>query len=273
MARPVCTDINAGEEAWDAQVNTNKDIMVSRPIPIRQVASTTLLTSLYPPASYDACLAVVWDGSPGSQAYLYISDGSAWILSSSQAQIPPKYAMQVRANSSVHLVSPKTPSTLLPSIAPPSSDEFRLDIPSDIDTIVIYQSGAEWSVEAGGGTACAFSSSAPYDMGVPSMAGLPETYRRIVCFRHPADDLWYTMSITNKGTLTTLASPAYTLPTYNVPIISDAQTVKYEHQEDAISQLLVAFSADRTSSLHVSNVTGDIACFVEMYNYTLPEIK
>ncbi len=272
MTRPAPTDIESGDESWDATVNDNQDIVTTRPIPLSMVASTTILAATYAADEYDACAVIVWDGTPGNQAFLYISDGSAWILSSSQAQITPKYAMQVRANSTVHKVIPKVPTEEVPSVTDYATNELLIGIPSDANTIVIYHSGAEWTTETGGGTDCTFPADAPYDKAVPSIAGMPETFRRIVCFKHPDDDLWYTMSVSNKGTLATLSNPAYTLPAYNVPILSDAQTVKYEYQVDAASQLLVYFSNDK-ASLHVLNGTGDVACFVEMYNYTLPEIK
>lgn len=79
MARPSLTDILSSLQSWDATVNDNFSALVDAPFPIIYAASSSALTTNHPPSQYDACVAVVWDGTPGNNANLYISNGSAWV--------------------------------------------------------------------------------------------------------------------------------------------------------------------------------------------------
>ena len=80
MARPTVDDISSGTASWDALINQNKDKLVGAPFPGLAETSSANLNTNFPPALYDACTAVVWDGTPGNPVQIYASDGSAWVL-------------------------------------------------------------------------------------------------------------------------------------------------------------------------------------------------
>jgi hypothetical protein len=78
MARPVLADILSGAESWDTTINQNNDKIATSPFPILLESSKTNLDNNWDPALFDACIAVVWDGTPGNPVTMYASRHDAW---------------------------------------------------------------------------------------------------------------------------------------------------------------------------------------------------
>lgn len=75
MARPTRTIIENGQEAWDADVNDNFQIVFDQPFPPVEVVDLATLNATYPANMFDTCLAVVT--TPSVQ--YYYSDGATWV--------------------------------------------------------------------------------------------------------------------------------------------------------------------------------------------------
>jgi hypothetical protein len=71
MARPTLTDVEHGQQSWDATINDNNDVITGGPFPLKQYANFAAL----PAAGADNvdCLAVTEDTDE-----LWISDGTNW---------------------------------------------------------------------------------------------------------------------------------------------------------------------------------------------------
>ena len=71
MARPSRRIIASGIASWDADVDENFNKIFNAPLPVYEADTLVDLTTDFPPASYEQCLAVA-GGVP------YISDGTDW---------------------------------------------------------------------------------------------------------------------------------------------------------------------------------------------------
>lgn len=82
MARPSIDPVVSSVQSWDALINDNFTKLTGDPFPVYYADTVGNL----PAANlFDACMAVVWDGTPGNTASLYLSDGSSWTLASGSA--------------------------------------------------------------------------------------------------------------------------------------------------------------------------------------------
>lgn len=84
MARPARITINAGENSWEAQLNSNLQQLYDTPIPILLHANTLAnLETIRPAASYAWCMAIVdYDGGTTPGSHLAFSNGTTWKLAS-----------------------------------------------------------------------------------------------------------------------------------------------------------------------------------------------
>jgi len=89
MARPTLEEILSGLSSWDTTINENNEKLAGQPLPMLLESSLLDLTNNFPPALYDACTAVVWDGTPGNPVYLYASTNSSWELITADI-LPPE---------------------------------------------------------------------------------------------------------------------------------------------------------------------------------------
>ena len=84
MTRPTRITVNAGDNSWESQLNTNLQQLYDRPLPPLLHAGTLAnLETTRPAAQYQYCIAVVdYDsaGTPGS--HMAFSNGTAWKLAS-----------------------------------------------------------------------------------------------------------------------------------------------------------------------------------------------
>lgn len=74
MARPIPDIITQGIEGWDAEVNSNFDIIFDGPFPPKVF---TTFAGLPAAGSFDNCLALVVEA--GKKQQLFLSDGTNWI--------------------------------------------------------------------------------------------------------------------------------------------------------------------------------------------------
>ena len=74
MARPQRLPIVTGITSWNTTVDDMFRAIFDQPFPVVVRADVATLTTDFPPAQYDQCLAAVTSPSTA----LYISDGSAW---------------------------------------------------------------------------------------------------------------------------------------------------------------------------------------------------
>lgn len=72
MSKPALTDLDSGQEAWDATVNDNHDVLTDGPFPVKEYADIATLAAVNP-ATHDRCIAATADGK------LWISTGTAWV--------------------------------------------------------------------------------------------------------------------------------------------------------------------------------------------------
>ena len=75
MARPILRILTSGIAAWDADATVNFDLITGGPFPLYIATDLSALTSAFPPASYDDCLALVNPADPVE----YISNGTTWV--------------------------------------------------------------------------------------------------------------------------------------------------------------------------------------------------
>lgn len=73
MARPIPDILTQGIEGWDAEVNSNFDLIFEGPIPIKVFATVGGLPAA---GSFDDCLAYVAEA--GFKRRLFVSDGATW---------------------------------------------------------------------------------------------------------------------------------------------------------------------------------------------------
>ena len=73
MVRPSKVSVSAGSPGWDSALQANLETIFDAPLPIFQEVDWSTLTTDYPAAQYEDCLAVTAD-----TGNLYMSDGSAW---------------------------------------------------------------------------------------------------------------------------------------------------------------------------------------------------
>jgi len=80
MAKPTLSNINASQEAWDADGQTNITILRDGPMPIKKKdpGNEADISTVYPPAEYEDCLVSVAHSSLGRR--LYFCDGTNWRL-------------------------------------------------------------------------------------------------------------------------------------------------------------------------------------------------
>lgn len=71
---------NAGQAAWDSQVNTNFQNIFDRPLPlVKHAGDLASLQSTYPANQYDQALAICqYSGTAGDGLIFATSDGTAW---------------------------------------------------------------------------------------------------------------------------------------------------------------------------------------------------
>ncbi len=74
MARPIADIINQGIEGWDAEMNSNFDLIFDSPIPLKVF---TTFAGLPAAGGFDNCLALVVEA--GKKQRLLLSDGANWI--------------------------------------------------------------------------------------------------------------------------------------------------------------------------------------------------
>ena len=74
MARPIPDVVLFGQEGWDAEVNSNFDLLFDSPIPVKVF---TTVASLPAAGSFDDCVALVVEA--GFKRRWYVSDGTSWI--------------------------------------------------------------------------------------------------------------------------------------------------------------------------------------------------
>lgn len=75
MARPSRTPLNATTTGWVSRFNTNAQAVIDRPIPLKQYADTSAVTSAKNVKLNDSCLTMV--GGAGA-ARLFTSDTTNW---------------------------------------------------------------------------------------------------------------------------------------------------------------------------------------------------
>lgn len=74
MSRPIPDILLFGQEGWDAEVNSNFDLLFSSPIPVKVF---TTVASLPAAGSFDNCVALVVEA--GFKRRWYVSNGTTWI--------------------------------------------------------------------------------------------------------------------------------------------------------------------------------------------------
>ena len=74
MSRPIPDQITQGIEGWDAEVNSNFDLIFDSPVPLKVF---TTFASLPAAGSFDNSLALVVEA--GKKQQLFLSDGTNWI--------------------------------------------------------------------------------------------------------------------------------------------------------------------------------------------------
>lgn len=83
MTRPIVADIDSQSTAWDAAVNTFKDVVLSQPYPLPvHAGNETNLEATYPAAGFDQC--VIWVNHSVFSWTLYVSLNSVWYLYSAR---------------------------------------------------------------------------------------------------------------------------------------------------------------------------------------------
>ena len=84
MTRPTRITVNAGDNSWESQLNTNLQQLYDRPLPPLLHAGTLAnLESTRPAAQYQYCIAVVdYDGAGTPGQHMAFSNGTAWKLAS-----------------------------------------------------------------------------------------------------------------------------------------------------------------------------------------------
>lgn len=77
MARPTKNTISAGQQSWDALVNSNFNALFTNPTPIPlHTGNETNLQSTFAANQYDKCL--IWVNHTVRGSTLYASDGTTW---------------------------------------------------------------------------------------------------------------------------------------------------------------------------------------------------
>jgi hypothetical protein len=79
MARPTKNTIAAGQQSWDALVNSNFNALFTNPTPIPlHTGNESDLQSTFPANQYDKCFIWVVHTTRGNT--LYVSDGTTWSI-------------------------------------------------------------------------------------------------------------------------------------------------------------------------------------------------
>ena len=68
------------QEGWDAEVESNFDIIFDGPLPIHVDTSVDVaaMTTSFPPGNYESCLIILNESGLGTVVSLYLSDGTTW---------------------------------------------------------------------------------------------------------------------------------------------------------------------------------------------------
>lgn len=74
MARPIPDVVLFGQEGWDAEVNSNFDLLFDSAIPVKEFLSFAGLPAA---GSFDNCVALVIE--PGFKRRWFVSNGTIWI--------------------------------------------------------------------------------------------------------------------------------------------------------------------------------------------------